>query len=69
MAAEKAPVKGDLKYGAPRSNPGGGISLHARTLIFTHPFTGKEVVCTAAPPFRNDGSPDPLWAGFPLETE
>jgi len=65
MAAVNAPIKGDLKYGAARSNPGGGISLHARSLCFTHPFTGEEIVCTAAPPRGKEGMPDPLWSEFP----
>ena len=30
-------IKGDLKYGAPRSNPDGSISLHARSVNFIHP--------------------------------
>src|SRR6185369_12174633 len=37
LAAVGAPVKGDLKYGFARSNPGGGISLLARSLTFNHP--------------------------------
>ena len=35
------PIKGDLKYGAARSNPGGGIHLHARELSLIHPVTKK----------------------------
>jgi 23S rRNA pseudouridine1911/1915/1917 synthase len=65
LSAINAPIKGDLKYGAPRSNPGGGISLHARKLSFIHPYTGEEIICTASPPLGKDGSPDPLWSGFP----
>jgi len=41
-------IKGDLKYGAPRSNPDGGISLHARRITFTHPVK-KEPVTIEAP--------------------
>lgn len=37
LAAIGSPIKGDLKYGADRSNPDGGICLHARKLVFTHP--------------------------------
>lgn len=66
LAARGIHVKGDLKYGARRSNPDGGISLHARLLGFDHPV-GKErdrVVCIAPPPEDN------LWraltAGLPL---
>ena len=66
LAAINAPIKGDLKYGAPRSNQGGGISLHARRLSFIHPFTREEIICTASPPYRKDGSLDPLWSGFPV---
>lgn len=50
-------IKGDLKYGARRSNPDGGISLHARSVTFTHPTTGKEITVTAPvhwPPFIDE---------------
>ena len=42
------PIKGDLKYGAPRSNPDGGISLHARRITFLHPVR-KEPMTVEAP--------------------
>lgn len=42
------PIKGDLKYGAPRSNPDGGISLHARRITFVHPVR-KEPLSIEAP--------------------
>lgn len=42
------PIKGDLKYGARRSNPDGSISLHAHTLTFTHPVT-KDIMTVTAP--------------------
>ena len=42
------PIKGDLKYGAPRSNPDGGISLHARRITFVHPIR-KEPLTVEAP--------------------
>ena len=42
------PIKGDLKYGAPRSNPDGGISLHARRISFVHPVK-KEPLTIEAP--------------------
>lgn len=48
-----ASIKGDLKYGAPRSNPDGGISLHARKLEFIHPVT-KEHIEIVAPVPQND---------------
>ena len=47
------PIKGDLKYGAPRSNADGGINLHARRLNFTHPVTKEDVTITAPVP-QND---------------
>jgi len=47
------PIKGDLKYGAPRSNPDGGINLHARKLQFIHPVTKEEVTIVAPVP-QND---------------
>ena len=47
------PIKGDLKYGSPRSNPDGGISLHARKLEFEHPVT-KEPTLIVAPLPQND---------------
>lgn len=47
------PIKGDLKYGAPRSNPDGGISLHARKLQFIHPVTKENLEITAPVP-QND---------------
>lgn len=52
------PIKGDLKYGAPRSNPGGGISLHSRSLRFEHPVTGIDTHIVAPPPS------DKLWVEF-----
>ena len=48
LAAIGCPVKGDLKYGAKRSNPDGGISLHARQIAFIHPVK-KENICITAP--------------------
>ena len=43
-------IKGDLKYGAPRSNPDGGICLHSRCLRFIHPVRKEELVITAPLP-------------------
>lgn len=48
LSAIGAPIKGDLKYGFDRSNPDGGIHLHARKLIFNHPVT-KELIQIIAP--------------------
>lgn len=50
------PIKGDLKYGAKRSNRGGGISLLARNIRFIHPVSKQEINVTAPLP-----SDDPLW--------
>ncbi len=47
------PIKGDLKYGSPRSNPDGGINLHARKLEFIHPVIKEKVEITAPVP-QND---------------
>lgn len=44
------PIKGDLKYGASRSNPDGGISLHARALEFIHPVNKTTISVTGALP-------------------
>jgi 23S rRNA pseudouridine1911/1915/1917 synthase len=48
LAAIGSPIKGDLKYGFDRSNPDGGIHLHARKLFFTHPVS-KEAITIIAP--------------------
>lgn len=48
LAALGWPIKGDLKYGSKRSNPDGGISLHARKIEFIHPVS-KEAICITAP--------------------
>ena len=58
LAAVGAVIKGDLKYGAPRSNPDGGISLHARSVEFVHPVRKELVVITAPLPT------DKLWTAF-----
>lgn len=44
------PIKGDLKYGAQRSNPDGGICLHARKLNFIHPVTKQQMNIVAEVP-------------------
>lgn len=48
LAAIGCPIKGDLKYGFDRSNKDGGIHLHARSLLLTHPVT-KEILHITAP--------------------
>jgi len=44
------PIKGDLKYGYPRSNPDGSIHLHARRISFLHPVKNTPVTVEAPPP-------------------
>ena len=53
------PIKGDLKYGFPRSNPNGGISLHARNVEFIHPVSNELIQITAPVP-----KDDNLWAAM-----
>jgi 23S rRNA pseudouridine1911/1915/1917 synthase len=55
LSAIGSPIKGDLKYGADRSNPDGGIHLHARQLVLVHPVTKEKLTLTAPVPA------DPLW--------
>ena len=50
LAALGCPIKGDLKYGAPRSNPGGRISLLSRQISFTHPVSKEALTLTAPVP-------------------
>ncbi len=49
------PIRGDLKYGAPRSNPDGGISLMAKQIDFVHPVTKERIAIKAPTPS------DALW--------
>jgi 23S rRNA pseudouridine1911/1915/1917 synthase len=58
LASIGCPIKGDLKYGARRSNPDGSISLHAWRVAFEHPVSHKPVVLTAPCPI------DPLWGAL-----
>ena len=55
LEAIGCPIKGDLKYGAPRSNPDAGIHLHARSVQFNHPVKKEELFVEASPPS------DPIW--------
>lgn len=55
LSAAGFAIKGDLKYGAKRSNADGSIHLHARELQLIHP-TKKEKLSVIAPPPN-----DPLW--------
>jgi 23S rRNA pseudouridine1911/1915/1917 synthase len=50
LSAIGSPIKGDLKYGFDRSNPDGGIHLHARKLVFAHPVTKEEIILIAPTP-------------------
>ena len=47
LAKMGCPIKGDLKYGAKRSNPDGGISLQAYSIDFVHPVSKKDIFVTA----------------------
>jgi len=50
LSAIGSPIKGDLKYGFDRSNPDGGIHLHARKLLFTHPVSKENIEIIAPVP-------------------
>ena len=50
LAAIGCPIKGDLKYGFDRSNPDGGIHLHARKLVLTHPVSKENLEIVAPTP-------------------
>lgn len=58
LAKMGCPIRGDLKYGAPRSLPDGGISLHARRVSFEHPVSHLPIDVTAPVP------EEPLWQAF-----
>lgn len=60
LAKIGCPIKGDLKYGFPRSNVDGGICLHARRVCFVHPVSKKLVDVVAPTPADN------LWNSFVL---
>ncbi len=50
LSAIGCPVRGDLKYGYPRNNPDGGLSLHARRVTFEHPVSHIQIDVTAPVP-------------------
>ena len=50
LSAIGSPIKGDLKYGFDRSNPDGGIHLHARKLVFVHPVSKESLEIIAPTP-------------------
>lgn len=58
LAKMGCPIKGDLKYGSPRTNPDGSICLHARRVRFVHPVSKQEIDVTAPVPEGN------LWHSF-----
>lgn len=58
LAKIGCPIRGDLKYGAPRSLPDGGISLHARRVSFEHPVSHLPIDVTGPVP------EEPLWQAF-----
>ena len=58
------PIKGDLKYGAERSNKNGGISLHARQVEFVHPVSKEKITITAPVP-----QDDKLWKDLEMAAE
>jgi 23S rRNA pseudouridine1911/1915/1917 synthase len=55
LAEIGCPIRGDLKYGFPRSNPDGSISLHSRLVEFIHPVSREQIHIVASPP------KDALW--------
>lgn len=59
LSSMGCPIKGDLKYGARRSNPDGGINLHSYSLGFTHPVTKEKITVVA--PFDTKNN---LWSAF-----
>ena len=58
LAKIGCPIKGYLKYGSPRSNPDGGICLHARRIRFVHPVSKQEIDVEA--PLPDNG----IWHCF-----
>lgn len=61
LSAIGSPIKGDLKYGFDRSNPNGGIHLHARQLTIIHPVQKEKMTFIAPPP------KDVLWDAVNIE--
>ena len=61
LAHMGCPIKGDLKYGFPRSNPDASISLHAYKLQFEHPTTKNPIIVIAPKPTGNP------WDVFRIE--
>lgn len=63
LAHMGCPIKGDLKYGAPRSNPDGSISLLSRRVEFVHPVSKENIVAYA------DVPDDRLWNDLSANAE
>ena len=62
LARMGCPIVGDLKYGAPRSNPDGSICLHARRVAFEHPVSHQPINVEAPLPAL------PIWQAFGEES-
>jgi 23S rRNA pseudouridine1911/1915/1917 synthase len=52
------PIRGDVKYGYPKTNPEGDINLHARKIYFEHPIRKVPMICVASVPQT------PFWEEF-----
>ena len=63
LSAIGCPIKGDLKYGAKRSNPDGSISLQANNIRFVHPVSKQPIDITAPVP------DDALWQALAKNVE
>ena len=63
LAHAGCPIRGDLKYGARRSNPDGSISLLSHMVQFVHPVSGKDIDVVSPMP------DDPLWSRMSLDIE
>lgn len=64
LAAIGCPIKGDLKYGAKRSNPDGGICLHARSIEFLHPIMNDATKTRTRIYIEAPVPEDKLWQMF-----
>jgi 23S rRNA pseudouridine1911/1915/1917 synthase len=58
LAAEKMPIKGDVKYGYSKKNPRGIIYLHCREMKFVHPVKNEPITIVSKPP------KDSVWMEF-----
>lgn len=63
LAAIGCPIRGDVKYGARRSNPDRSIHLHGWKMAFTHPVSGEQVELTAELPRET------VWQAFKIPTD